>query len=958
DNTGTGNAMAYLANATSTGNANYGFAESGTNTGSIGWDVSGNYIGIANLNYSTSQFAMRLNADGSFTFHDGATGTQMFEIEADGDVGIGTTAPALLSGSTDRIVEIESSNNPGLALHNSSAGGRQYFLYSHVTGGVGSLRIYDATSGADRWTLNNNGNVGLGTTTPAEHMHLASSANSTDLKIQFTSPNAASATRHGWLYFDPDDNIVGFENGASPFRVGLNSSGALNLTEMSSTTAKSGYGQIYVKTDNELYFMDESGNETQLTSSGASGSGWTDAGSEVYTTTSTDKVGIGLTNPSVMLHIDGGTGLSDLANDKGDLVIGDVSSTNLVFDANEIQGRSNGSAADIFLQKNGGNIGVGTNGPETNFHVLASGTAGTPSITSTSVAVFQNSSATTTQSYVGIVAGNASTNSGIRFGDTDDHDIGGVFYSHDDNHLSFRTNNSNDQVTINSSGDMGIGTDNPQTDFHVLAGGTAGTPAVTGTSVGVFQSTGGTTSQAYVGVIAGNNSANSGIRFGDTDDHDIGGVFYSHDDDHLSFRTNNTNNRLVLMSDGNVGIGTDAPEHDLHLADNSDNTVIRVMAHSNTANHRGVLQLGHTRGTAASQTVVQNGDLLGNVSFVGHTGSGLATSANITVEASGDWGVNDEPGDMTFTTTPDGSGTGAERMRITHDGNVGVGTTSPSSILEVHGTQTFSHSTHSGSFTAGMVSNNTWRLTSSLSGAMMTCGPGNTINFGSQQLQANVRGIVLSNTTGGYALTTNVGNVGIATATPAEQLHVEGSIRMVDGNQTDGDVMVSDANGTASWQPVGVPTGAVMPYAAAAAPTGWLLCDGSAVSRTTYANLFALIGTTYGAGDGSTTFNVPDMQGRVPVGSGNGVYKNGGIAHSTSDPLTSRTLGTYDGAEYPSGQPLGGSASSPAGAGNYIGAITGADIIFHGTSSGANMAGNTEGGNMQPFLVLNYIIKH
>ena len=49
-------------------------------------------------------------------------------------------------------------------------------------------------------------------------------------------------------------------------------------------------------------------------------------------------------------------------------------------------------------------------------------------------------------------------------------------------------------------------------------------------------------------------------------------------------------------------------------------------------------------------------------------------------------------------------------------------------------------------------------------------------------------------------------------------------------------------------------------------PTGWLLCDGANVSRTTYADLFAVIGTTYGPGDGSTTFNVPDMSGRVPVG--------------------------------------------------------------------------------------------
>lgn len=58
-----------------------------------------------------------------------------------------------------------------------------------------------------------------------------------------------------------------------------------------------------------------------------------------------------------------------------------------------------------------------------------------------------------------------------------------------------------------------------------------------------------------------------------------------------------------------------------------------------------------------------------------------------------------------------------------------------------------------------------------------------------------------------------------------------------------------------------VPTGQVIDYAGAAAPNGFLLCNGAAVSRTTYAALFAVIGTTYGAGDGSTTFNVPNVSG-------------------------------------------------------------------------------------------------
>lgn len=61
----------------------------------------------------------------------------------------------------------------------------------------------------------------------------------------------------------------------------------------------------------------------------------------------------------------------------------------------------------------------------------------------------------------------------------------------------------------------------------------------------------------------------------------------------------------------------------------------------------------------------------------------------------------------------------------------------------------------------------------------------------------------------------------------------------------------------------GVPTGSYFPFGGATAPNGYLACDGSAVSRATYANLFAVIGTTFGAGDGSTTFNVPNVAGNI-----------------------------------------------------------------------------------------------
>lgn len=93
----------------------------------------------------------------------------------------------------------------------------------------------------------------------------------------------------------------------------------------------------------------------------------------------------------------------------------------------------------------------------------------------------------------------------------------------------------------------------------------------------------------------------------------------------------------------------------------------------------------------------------------------------------------------------------------------------------------------------------------------------------------------------------------------------------------------------------GVPSGAMMMWGTATPPSGWQLCDGSAVSRTTFAALFAVIGTTYGSGDGSTTFNLPDFTQRFPLGkatSGTGANlgDNGGaIDHTHGSPLTTGT---------------------------------------------------------------------
>jgi len=150
-----------------------------------------------------------------------------------------------------------------------------------------------------------------------------------------------------------------------------------------------------------------------------------------------------------------------------------------------------------------------------------------------------------------------------------------------------------------------------------------------------------------------------------------------------------------------------------------------------------------------------------------------------------------------------------------------------------------------------------------------------------------------------------------------------------------------------------VPTGGVVPYAGTTAPAGWLLCDGAAVSRATYDDLFDVVSTTYGVGDGSTTFNVPNLKGNVPVGLNSAdtafdaLGETGGsadailVAHTHTTQLE-RVRNTL----LESGHGPGIVASN-----NYYEGQRYYDLA----SSSSGVSGTDK--NLQPYLVLNYIIK-
>jgi microcystin-dependent protein len=161
-----------------------------------------------------------------------------------------------------------------------------------------------------------------------------------------------------------------------------------------------------------------------------------------------------------------------------------------------------------------------------------------------------------------------------------------------------------------------------------------------------------------------------------------------------------------------------------------------------------------------------------------------------------------------------------------------------------------------------------------------------------------------------------------------------------------------------------LPAGALMAYAGATAPGGWLLCAGQAVSRTTYAALFTAIGATYGAGDGSTTFNLPDLRGRVAAGKDDMGGTAAGLLTAGGSGITGTTLGAVGGAETHTltaaqipahTHPITALSSRNTTSG---GSETIADTSNNTTmNTSANTGGGGAHNNTQPTLVANYIIK-
>lgn len=152
----------------------------------------------------------------------------------------------------------------------------------------------------------------------------------------------------------------------------------------------------------------------------------------------------------------------------------------------------------------------------------------------------------------------------------------------------------------------------------------------------------------------------------------------------------------------------------------------------------------------------------------------------------------------------------------------------------------------------------------------------------------------------------------------------------------------------------GAPIGTVMMFAGDTAPSGFKICDGSVLSRTTYADLFSVIGTAFGTGDGTTTFNLPNLQSRIPVG-----LDNNDTDFNTLGATGGEKEHTLTVAEMPSHQHTLQNANSGGSSVPWssYGVAATSNIGYYDNVK-TDIKGNSQPHNiMQPYLVLNYIIK-
>lgn len=728
----------------------YALKNTAGSSGSAGYiqfsDGSGGFASDSGLNWDNTNKRLGINVSSpssDLSFGGGANRMiGMTSRSGDGD-GFSLTirSGATSSGATDR-------------------NGGPLYLSSGVATGTGSSAIYFRTATpqgstnttsntpTDKMTILGNGNVGIGTTTPVSALTIGETGNASG-EVAANTIRSGSGGRYG----------IGFNTGVA---------GTFNL--FGHSTAQ----QIGIGFDTGSFGTFNS----------------------VVTVKPSGNVGIGTTAPTYKLHI-----VDDAANTSGsDWRIGSYAAQNVnplsasssTFSGLEAIGYTNGSASITTMY--GGRGAVTTS--STNAITNALGWAGVTYVPTASPITnaygmkgevrTNHASASVTNAYAGSFAvtntlGTITNGMGVHIGTIQGTNKWGLYVS---------------DSTANNyfAGNVGIGTASPTTPLSVST--------AQGTSGGILVADATDANNPRVQLRTSNPNGNGVIEVLDNTE---------------AVKIQLHGNGASYINSGNLGIGTTTPGSALQVYGNaavSDTSgtitnggyLLRLYSTTNMNGLNLYYQNADVNGAALTLQKYKSGgselaagDTIGVIDFFGTTGAGSALrAAQIRATAETGWsGTGDAPGRLTFWTTPDGSSTAVERMRIDNAGNVGIGTTTPAGTLHVTGTTfvPFDRYGSPGSHLALRSANGTAGSPTALTNgdvtgqltfqgytgsAFTTSHQTGIIGYAAENWSGTNQGDILTFRTTPTGSTTSAermridssGNVGIGTASPTSTLHI------------------------------------------------------------------------------------------------------------------------------------------------------------------------------------------
>ena len=263
-------------------------------------------------------------------------------------------------------------------------------------------------------------------------------------------------------------------------------------------------------------------------------------------------------------------------------------------------------------------------------------------------------------------------------------------------HAGVEDNSSSnaDQIQINDASVV-INKDGDDVDFIVEASGEAHALVVEGSSGYVGIGLSDPNADLHVNganpVIAIGSSSGSDPRidFYDQGTTTIGAsIFLDQDLDDLKIlrtASGSATDGIVIDGSGNIGLGTVSPDTTLEVSKNNANAEVTISCYHNTDATTPKITMRKADGSEASPALVGDNGVLGTISFQGHDGSGFHEGAKIEARVKGTSSDGtDLPAELSFWTTPDGSGSTSQRMTLSENGSLGIGSTSPTAAVQVY----------------------------------------------------------------------------------------------------------------------------------------------------------------------------------------------------------------------------------------------------------------------------------